>query len=796
MLFIDAASTYTETYLCKVFPLQEGGKTPCKGVKWVEAATRDYDIIQAWADKYPHANVGVPTGYGFDAIDCDSSESILAFASVDCGYEGSKVSHAIEAILKKYHMGVVTPRGLHIYVLPTPGMTTAVGIQERHPILKERIKDHGIDYRGLGGYVVGAGSERPDGRYLLMTDDLPIINAPEWVKKGPQSPDNPPTGTTAPQMAFTPIEGAENRAHRRWEKALGEEIEGLKAARKGTRHDTLLRTAYRIGRLITSDEEKAVSEAELLATGLAIGLGKREVKTAIRDGLSKGQENPASLANRPMTQIDDGTPDAIVCFEPSKGKMPWDRIRCKSFQTRDVLSLAEHLVSCSFFGEPMSWAVYATDGHWYVKDEKTCTWEMEGGKRILFDAVCKALTHITCQKGKETFPYPITSRSVQEVISILPTALRGSEHIIEKPEKTHYWLTDEKPWGTWFLCPEGKLFSPLEMHFMPCPTSYWAEGIELAYAPTEGPHPVWDKCWDDVMTPDNRKRLDEIMSVMIYGKECAIEKIPILRGPGGCGKSIILQLLQEIMGVMALSVTPDDLRLHFNSHIVTKRVLMLDDQDMRMREAESELLNYGGGKTRLRVVNIKGQESTSRNVSQRYILACNELPSARDRGGRQARRYWVCEYHSKAPKDDTSLLEKLKEEIPALLWDWAKIYAKIATTGMISSTDDDEALQEELALNENPYAQWAEDRLSPGIPEKPLTYDMTSKDFMQWCHSRCVKPQGDSRKEIKYAIEEWAKRHRVDACASDEDGKPVPPRFTKIKGTRCWQGIQFKPSMP
>lgn len=795
MLFIEAANIYSETYLCKIFPLQSGGKVPCRGIKWVEAATRDYDTIQTWAETYPSANVGVPTGYGFDAIDCDSDESVIAFADVECGYKGSDVNDAIKSICAKYHMVVRTPRGLHIYVLPSPGMTTAVGIQEKHPILRDRIREHGIDYRGLGGYVVGAGSERPEGKYILMTDDLPLQHAPAWAIKAPRSPESTSSDITTPQMAFTPIQRDENRAHRRWQKALGEEIESLKAARKGTRHDTLLRTAYRIGRLITADEEKAFSESELLSAGLAIGLGRGEVLTAIRDGINKGHENPASLVDRPMTSVDDGTPDAIVCLEPSKGKMPWNKITCKSFQTRDVFALAQHLVSCGFFGDPMSWAVYATDGHWYVRDKEACTWKMEGGERTFFDAICMALTHITCQKGKETLPYPITSKSVNEVMSILPTAIRGTAHVIQKPEMTHYWMTDEKPWGPWFLCPEGKLFSPLEMTFIPCPLTYWAEGLELSYTPKEGPHPIWDSCWNAVMTADNRKRLDEIMAVIVYGKECGLEKIPILRGPGGCGKSILLQLIQEIMGEMALAVTPDDLRLHFNSHMVTKRVIMLDDQDMRMKEAESEMLNYGGGKTRLRVVNIKGQESTSRNVSQRYILTCNELPSVRDRGGRQARRYWVCEYHSKAPKEDTSLLEKLIDEIPALLWDWAKIYAKIATTGIISSTDDDIILQEELALNANPYAQWAEDRLSSGIPEKPLTYDMTSKDFLSWCREMSVKPQGDTRKEIKYAIEEWAKRHQVDTCSSDEEGRPVIPRFTKIKGIRCWQGIQFKPSM-
>lgn len=127
-----------------VFPLQPGLKVPFRGSRGCKDASIDADQINRWWQANPHANVAIATGYGVDVIDIDGAKGIRSWLE----------SH-FPPILGR----VSTPRpgGHHLYVA-----ATGYGNQA----------SPGIDFRGLGGYVVGAPSwldERPgqpySGRY-------------------------------------------------------------------------------------------------------------------------------------------------------------------------------------------------------------------------------------------------------------------------------------------------------------------------------------------------------------------------------------------------------------------------------------------------------------------------------------------------------------------------------------------------------------------------------------------------------------------------------------------------------
>lgn len=127
-----------------VFPLQPGGKIPFKGSNGCKDGTTDTDRINRWWEGNPHANIGIATGFVVDVVDIDGhpgQRSRVArwddvFASIDA-----------DSVAK-----VLTPRvgGMHIYV-PAQGDGNAAGIFP------------GIDYRGLGGYVVAPPSVVTDG---------------------------------------------------------------------------------------------------------------------------------------------------------------------------------------------------------------------------------------------------------------------------------------------------------------------------------------------------------------------------------------------------------------------------------------------------------------------------------------------------------------------------------------------------------------------------------------------------------------------------------------------------------
>lgn len=132
-----------------VFPCRPGEKTPATRHGFKEATT-DPNMIRRWWITNPAYNIGLPTGLAFDVLDWDSP----AWEIHDEG--------VMNDLCPVDWIGVAsTPRGgLHIYV-PATGAGNSVGLLP------------GIDWRGVGGYVLAAPSVVGEGTYVWK-------DAPKW----------------------------------------------------------------------------------------------------------------------------------------------------------------------------------------------------------------------------------------------------------------------------------------------------------------------------------------------------------------------------------------------------------------------------------------------------------------------------------------------------------------------------------------------------------------------------------------------------------------------------------------
>lgn len=123
--------------------------TTCKGKcgrdgHGLHDATTDLERISGWWDEHPQANIGLRTGVHFDVIDVDGPDGYGSLA--DLLSDGDLVAAEVWA-------EVGTPRGgRHLYVAPT-GDGNAAGYEP------------GLDYRGVGGYVVAPPSRVNGRRY-------------------------------------------------------------------------------------------------------------------------------------------------------------------------------------------------------------------------------------------------------------------------------------------------------------------------------------------------------------------------------------------------------------------------------------------------------------------------------------------------------------------------------------------------------------------------------------------------------------------------------------------------------
>jgi hypothetical protein len=135
-----------------VFPLRPHTKIPATPHGFKDASMNP-DTIRAWWTRWPDANIGLATGHLFDVIDIDGPTGIESATTIE---DAGQLPAAIGT--------VATPRGYHHYIQPTgDGCTTAV-----RP---------GIDYRGIGGYVVAPPSLDQDGRIWRWLDPLSVCDA-------------------------------------------------------------------------------------------------------------------------------------------------------------------------------------------------------------------------------------------------------------------------------------------------------------------------------------------------------------------------------------------------------------------------------------------------------------------------------------------------------------------------------------------------------------------------------------------------------------------------------------------
>lgn len=112
-----------------VFPLRPKDKRPATS-NGFKSATTDLERIRKWWDLHPHSNIGLATGHVFDIVDVDTPISI----------DGWDELHR-----KRFdvHGWVTTASGgAHFYVTPRAGAGNKAGWLD------------GVDYRGMGGYVV------------------------------------------------------------------------------------------------------------------------------------------------------------------------------------------------------------------------------------------------------------------------------------------------------------------------------------------------------------------------------------------------------------------------------------------------------------------------------------------------------------------------------------------------------------------------------------------------------------------------------------------------------------------
>jgi copper chaperone CopZ len=223
----------------RVFPVVPAGKTPAVS-GWQERATSDPQQIQWWWRNEAAMNIGIATGQsGLVVVDLDQGRGDVPprrFAGARDGRDAlAMLAAEAGAVLPTDTYTVSTPGGCHLY------FRAPVGVELR---CTAGTVGWRIDTRADGGFVVGAGSIRPDGSYRVIRSG-PVAELPGWLLRA-LTPPPPELGP--PRELPAARAGAYVRA------IVAGEMREVANARTGTRHHTLLKAARTLGRLVGGGE--------------------------------------------------------------------------------------------------------------------------------------------------------------------------------------------------------------------------------------------------------------------------------------------------------------------------------------------------------------------------------------------------------------------------------------------------------------------------------------------------------------------------------------------------------------
>jgi putative DNA primase/helicase len=277
-----------------VFPAPPGEKKKShKSAKYSNGAnwgkTRDPEQIRKDFNRWPKANVGIPTGpdNGFWVVEADTPK----------GHDVDGIA-SLRALEEKHGplpttLMAESPSGSLHYYFKWPD---AVVIKNTTSGIAP-----GIDVRGEGGMVIAPPSVRGDGAYRWLNDN-PIAEAPQWLLDLVSKPNHAAAPVTA--AAGAPLSRGNSSGNGAYaQAALEREIDAVAKAPPGQRNHTLNTASFNLHQLVAMGELSEIEVREgLFAAATTNGLvnddGVNAVLATIKSGAAAGLQQPRAVPER------------------------------------------------------------------------------------------------------------------------------------------------------------------------------------------------------------------------------------------------------------------------------------------------------------------------------------------------------------------------------------------------------------------------------------------------------------------------------------------------------------------
>lgn len=261
--------------------------------------------------------------------------------------------------------------------------------------------------------------------------------------------------------------------------------------------------------------------------------------------------------------------------------------------------------------------------------------------------------------------------------------------------------------------------------------------------------PEWQSFIADVTNNDG-KREENLQFIPGYAlmPDCKHQKIFVLLGKGGNGKSVYLDVIQRLFGARNVStVEPASMPQDFQRITIKDSLLNIGadiNSDFSKGEIREWLLKIADGQ--IIQACYKGKDYVKYKPRCKLVFACNAVPSAEIVNGLDRRLWFInfpCQYvEDPDPSDpmqrkrDVDIVPKLLAELPGI-FNWVYDgYKLLSQVGYFTETDEQLEILEQFRAVSNPVEEFCRDKEFGD----QISRDDLYRSYRDWCEDAGHKP--------------------------------------------------------
>lgn len=223
-----------------------------------------------------------------------------------------------------------------------------------------------------------------------------------------------------------------------------------------------------------------------------------------------------------------------------------------------------------------------------------------------------------------------------------------------------------------------------------------------------------------------------------------MQKFLMLVGNGGTGKSVIINLFQNIIGLENTSnVSMQDLnRKFYAAGLFGKLLNSCGDIPCRAMET-TDVLKKATGEDQI-LYELKGKDAISFSNHAKFLFSANDMPeNLEEKSDAFYRRLLALDMNKVVPgeKRDPKLKEKMRSEIDYAIHMSVDALRRLYENGAFSESENSKRLVEKLQMNSDSVKAFLSERIEEktgSVIEKPKMYEW----YSSFCEENDRKPLG------------------------------------------------------